>query len=402
MSDFYQSGIVPTLHMLGSPDLESMEKELAAYSRKRPIALILPSLYSDLEGEGIKRIAGELKEVNYVKEIVVTLGPASHSEFENARSFFSGFPQQVTIIWNSGPAVTDIYRLIQDSGLQTGEQGKGRSVWMALGYVLSRQLFHAVALHDCDIINYRRSILARLCYPVINPNLDYDFCKGYYSRVSDRLHGRVTRLLYTPLVRSLEKMLGFIRILRYFDGFRYPLAGEFSMDLNLCKAINIPGDWGLEVGLLAEVYRNTSLRRICQCDIAENYDHKHQELSPEDAARGLNKMCIDICKSLFRILAADAIAFSDGFFKSLVATYISTAQDMLKTYQDDAAVNGLHFDRNAESLAVETFTRGLKKASEIVKEEPGAGPLIANWGRVESALPDILERIALSVEKDNR
>lgn len=401
MSDFYQTGIVPTLHMLGSPELEKMEQELAAYSRKRPIALILPSLYRELEGEAIKLIARELKDINYLKEIVVTLGPASQAEFENAKRFFSELPQKVTVIWNSGPALTDIYSLIRDSGLQTGEPGKGRSVWMAFGYVLSRQVFHAVALHDCDIITYRKSLPARLCYPVINPNLDYDFCKGYYSRISDRLQGRVTRLLYTPLVRSLEKMLGFMRILRYFDGFRYPLAGEFSMDLNLCKAINIPGDWGLEIGILAEVYRNTSLRRICQCDIAENYDHKHQELSPEDSAQGLNKMCIDISKSLFRILAADAISFSEGFFKSLVATYISTAQDMLKTYQDDAAVNGLLFDRNAESLAVETFTSGIKKASEIVKEEPGAGPLIASWGRVESAIPDILERISRAVEKDN-
>ena len=49
---------------------------------------------------------------------------------------------------------------------------------MAYGYILSRQEFQAIALHDCDITTYSREMLARLCYPVVNPSLDYDFCKG--------------------------------------------------------------------------------------------------------------------------------------------------------------------------------------------------------------------------------
>jgi glucosyl-3-phosphoglycerate synthase len=245
-------------------------------------------------------------------------------------------------------------------------------------------------------------MLARLCYPVTSPSLDYDFCKGFYSRVTDRLHGRMTRLLVTPLMRSLQKILGHLPILIFFDSFRYPLAGEFSMDVDLARVNRIPGDWGLEVGVLAEVYRNTSLRRVCQADIAENYEHKHQELSPEDATKGLHKMCVDICKSLFRTLASEGIVFSDGFFKTLVATYTKTAQDMLKRYEDDAAINGLIFDRHAESLAVETFTNGIKKAAEIITEDPLGVPLISSWDRVTSAIPDILVRIREAVEEDNK
>ncbi|MFN3479445.1 MAG: glycosyl transferase [Thermodesulfovibrionales bacterium] len=402
MSDFYQTGVVATFHRLGKVSLEKIEAELSWYANERPIALVLPSLYSELEGEALKGIVRELKEVKYISEIVVTLGPATEEEFKRAKEFFSALPQKVRIIWNTGPLVSEIYKTIEMADLPTGEPGKGRSAWMAYGYILSQQRFQTIALHDCDILTYNRDMLARLCYPVTSPSLDYDFCKGFYSRVTDRLHGRMTRLLVTPLIRSLQKILGYLPILVFFDSFRYPLAGEFSMDVDMARVIRIPGDWGLEVGVLAEVYRNTSLRRVCQVDIAENYEHKHQELSPDDATKGLHKMCVDICKSMFRTLASEGIVFSDGFFKTLVATYTRTAQDMLKRYEDDAAINGLVFDRHAESLAVETFTNGIKKAAEIITEDPLGVPLISSWDRVTSAIPDILMKIREAVEEDNK
>lgn len=402
MADFYQTGVVATFHRLGKLNLEKIEAELSWYANERPTALVLPSLYSELEGDALKGIVRELREVKYVREIVVALGPATEEEFRLTKEFFSVLPQKTSIIWNTGERIDEIFKTIARAELPIGESGKGKSAWMAYGYVLSQLEFHAIALHDCDILTYSRDMLARLCYPVLNPNLNYDFCKGFYSRVSDRLHGRMTRLLVTPLIRSLQKILGYLPILVFFDSFRYPLAGEFSMDVDIARVNRIPGDWGLEVGVLAEVYRNTSLRRVCQVDIAENYEHKHQELSPEDATKGLHKMAVDICKSVFRTLASEGIVFSDGFFKTLVATYVRTAQDMLKRYEDDAAINGLIFDRHAESLAVDTFTKGVKKAAEIITEDPLGVPLISSWDRVTSAIPDILVKIREAVEEDNK
>jgi len=402
MSDFYQTGVVATFHRLGRLNMEKIEAELSWYAQERPIALVLPSLYSELQGDALMGIVKELEGATYVREIVVTLGPATEVEFRHARQFFSGLPQKTSIIWNSGPRLSDLYDTIQSEGLPIGESGKGRSAWMAYGYILSKQEFQAIALHDCDILTYSRDMLARLCYPVVSPSLDYDFCKGFYSRVTDRLHGRATRLLVTPLLRSLQKVIGYHPLLLFFDSFRYPLAGEFSMDVDMARINKIPGDWGLEVGVLAEVYRNTSLRRVCQVDIAENYEHKHQALSEEDATKGLHKMCVDISKSIFRTLASEGIVFSNGFFKTLVATYVRTAQDMLKRYEDDAAINGLYFDRHQESLAVDTFTSGIKKAAEIITEDPLGVPLISSWDRVTSAIPDILMQIRKAVEEDNK
>ena len=402
MSDFYQTGVVATFHRLGSQSNEKIEADLEAFTKHRQLALVLPSLFSEFQRDALKGIVEQLKGARYVNDIVVTLGPCNKDEFRFARKYFSGLPQRVRLIWNDGPRMQRIYRILQDADISYGEPGKGRGTWMAYGYVLSLERIHAISLHDCDIISYDRSLLARLAYPVVSPGLDYNFCKGFYSRVTDRLHGRVTRLLVTPIIRSLERIIGFHPLLVYLDSFRYPLAGEFSMDMSLVRVNRIPGDWGLEVGVLAEVYRNTSVRRVCQIDIAENYEHKHQDLSPEDAGKGLHKMCVDICKTLFRTLGSEGIIFSDGFFKTLLATYVRTAQDMLKRYDDDAAVNGLYFDRHGETLAIETFTNAVRKASEIIMADPLGVPLIASWDRVISAVPDMLPQINAAVEEDNQ
>ncbi|HAR94471.1 MAG TPA: glycosyl transferase [Deltaproteobacteria bacterium] len=402
MSDFYQTGIVTTLHGLNKNNTPIIEKELVGYAEERPIALVLPSLYSELEGKALKHIVQVLQDIPYISEVVVTLGPATLDEFKRAKEFFSALPQKTRVIWNAGPALTEIYRSIEEAELPIGSEGKGRSAWMAYGYILSQPEIDTIVLHDCDIATYDRRLLARLCYPVANPNMDYEFCKGFYSRVTDRLHGRVTRLLVTPIIRALQQLIGGHPLLTFFDSFRYPLAGEFSMDANLARVIQIPGDWGLEVGVLAEVCRNTSVRRVCQVDIAENYEHKHQLLSAEEPDQGLHKMSVDICKSLFRTLASEGVVFSEGFFKTLLATYVRTAQDMLKRYGDDAAINSLLFDRHSESLAVETFTKGIKRAAEAIMDDPLGVPLIAAWHRVVSAIPDIFVAIKTAVEEDNR
>jgi glucosyl-3-phosphoglycerate synthase len=402
VADFHQGGILPTFHKLGKANLEKIEAELSWYSQERPVALVLPSLYSELEGAALSGIINELKNVKYLKFVVVTLGPCSDNEFDRARKFFSVLPQTTKLIWNNGERISKVYRNIESAGLPLGEPGKGLSAWMAYGYILSQRDIKVISLHDCDILTYTRDMLARLCYPITNPSLEYEFCKGYYSRVTDRMHGRVTRLLVTPLLRSMKRIHGHLPLLEFLDSFRYPLAGEFSMDVDLARVNRIPGDWGLEVGVLAEVYRNCSVRRVCQIDIADNYEHKHQALSPDDASKGLLKMCIDISKSIFRTLASEGIVFSDGLFKTLIATYVRTAQDMLKRYEDDASVNGLAFDRHEESLAVETFTEGIRTASEIIMKDPLGVPLIPSWDRVTSALPGILDMIRSAVEEDNK
>lgn len=402
MSDFYQTGVVTTLHQFGKPALERLEAELLNFSKVRPIALVLPALYSEFEGPAMPGIIQELSKVKYLNEIVLTLDQATPKELKRVRELMAPVPAELRIIHNNGKRITEVYETITRNGLDVGQPGKGRSAWLAYGYVLARNKSAVIALHDCDIVTYNRELLARLCYPVVNPNLDYVFCKGYYSRVTNKMNGRVTRLLITPLVRSLQQLVGQRDFLSFLDSFRYPLAGEFSMITDLARVNRIPWDWGLEVGSLAEVYRSYSPRRVCQVDIAATYEHKHQALSAGDASKGLMKMAVDITKSIFRTLASEGIVFSDGLVKSLLVTYLRQAEDTIMKYEADATINGLDFDRHEEAKAVETFTQAIALATQMFLENPLGNTLIPNWNRVVSAIPGIFDMLKAAVDEDTR
>lgn len=405
MSDFHQSGVITSLHRLGAVDLSRLERELVEYADDRPVALVLPSLYAEMRGPALKGIVEELAGVPYLRQCVVSLsGPSTKDEFADMQALFADVDcldgGRPTVIWNDGPRIRGLFDRLREEGLDPGPDGKGRATWMAYGYVLATSVSRVVATHDCDILDYRRELLARLCYPTACPNMSYEFAKGYYSRVTDRLHGRVTRLFMMPLLRSMKSVLGPLPLLEYLESFRYPLAGECSMTTDLVRANRIPADWGLEVGVLAEVFRNSALKRICQVELVENYDHKHQDLSADDSRLGLHRMVRDIAASLIRNLASYGVEFEAGFLNTIISAYVRTAQDAIASYSNDAKLNGLHFDRHAEEVAVETFSAALRAAGLDFVRDPMGAPQIPNWSRVTSAMPEFLGALREAVEAD--
>jgi glucosyl-3-phosphoglycerate synthase len=403
MADFHQSGVVATFHRLGAANMERMTAELTEFNKSRPLALVLPTTPQELDSEAQRKIIDDLKRVPYLNEIVITLGRTDDpAQFERAKKMFAVLPQRHRVIWASGPKLNELYKVLEEADLSAGGDGKGRSAWIAYGYILSRNESRVIGLHDCDIVNYSLELLGRLFYPIASPHIDYAFCKGYYARVTDRMHGRATRLFVTPLVRSLIKLFGHLPFLVYLDSFRYALAGEFSMVSELALINRIPSDWGLEVETLAEVYRNYSLRRICQAELCETYEHKHQPLSAEDPKTGLMKMSIDIAKSIFRNLAIESVVLSDSALRTLVVNYQRTAKDAIKRYGDDSEINGLAFDYHQETVMVEAFTRAIQMAGHEFMDNPLYSPLIPSWNRIISAAPDYLARLRETVEQDNK
>jgi len=365
------------------------------------MALILPSLYSELEGPALPRIVEELKQASYISEIIVGLDQADEKQFEHAKRFFSDLPQNVHILWNDGPWLREVDARLTSQDLAPTQPGKGRNAWYCLGYALALEHCEAIALHDCDILTYDRSLPARLFYPVANPAFSFDFCKGYYSRINgDRLSGRVTRLFVTPLLRALKKVVGHMDYLEFMDSFRYPLSGEFSLSRDFVKILRIPSDWGLEVGVLSEVYRTLSRNNVCQVDIADQYDHKHQELSKEDATQGLMRMSAEIAKSLYRKLATEGVTLSPEDFRSIKAAYYRIALDSTEQYFYDAKINGLEYDRHGEEGSIEVFAQSVMNAGETYLSNPMESPFIPNWNRVHDAFPDICHQLLQAVRAD--
>lgn len=403
MAEFSQPGTITTLHNLGNRPLVEIEQDLIRFSRKKPMTLILPSLFSELEGPALNGIIDILCEVPYINQIIIGLDRADYTQFETAREFFSRLPQDKKILWNDGPRLRELDEKLKPLGLSPQQEGKGRNVWFCLGYVLAAGNARAVATHDCDILTYDRELPARLFYPVANPGFEFVFGKGYYARINGRqLSGRVNRLFVIPLVKTLKKVLGSMEYLEFLESFRYPLSGEFSMRTELIPSIRIPSDWGLEVGMLSEIYRHVAPRHVCQVDIADNYDHKHQEMNLEDRSTGLAKMSHEIAKSIFRKLATEGSFLDASSFRTIKAAYFRNALDMLERFEADAVINGLEFDRHAEEKAVELFSQSLIDAGEVFLSNPMEVPFIPNWNRVFSAIPEFGDLLLEAVELDNQ
>jgi glucosyl-3-phosphoglycerate synthase len=401
VADFFQTGVVTTLHRLGAHKLDRLEREIERFCLAEPIALVLPCLIDELDRPAIGRIVDQLKHVHYLDTTVVSLGRATLDGVARARALFGKLPRRVRVLWLDSPRVQAVLDPVIQAGLVRTQAGKGFACWLAYGLLLAEARCSVFAIHDCDIVTYDRELLARLCYPVVHPSLGFEFAKGFYARVSDRMNGRVTRLFMTPLLRSLQAIVGRQPLLVYLDSFRYALAGEFAMKADLARVNRIPSDWGLEVGILAEVHRNCALRRVCQTELCSNYDHKHQVLSKDDHSAGLMRMCSDIAQALFRTLASEGIVFTEGLFQTLLVQYIRMAEDTISRYHADAAINGLFFDRHAEEGIVAAFAEALRDAIRRYREDPLGAPLIPNWNRIVAAVPDFLEQLLHAVDEDD-
>ena len=403
MGDFFQTSQVTTLHNFRNREYEEIENELQTFSKKRPIGLIIPAHYSELQRSTLTNIINIVKNIPYINEIVIGLDAASKEEYAKAKEYFSVLPQHHRVIWNDGPGMKHLEYLLNDNNIHPGNPGKGKNIWFSFGYMIASGKSEAIALHDTDILTYSNEMLARLIYPVVNPDFNYKYCKGYYYRAdSEKMNGRMVRLLVTPLLRTLKKLLGSLEYLEYLDSFRYILSSEISMRADVLKNIRIPSDWGFELGILAEVHRNNAINRICQVEIADRYDHKHQTESFDNPEKGLSKMSFDISRSIFAKLASDGIVFSEGMFKTLKIAYHRIALDMVEQYNNDAIMNGLHFDRHKEERLIDQLSRNVYQAGIGFLNSTNQTSTMPSWKRVMAAIPDINKILYDIVEEDNK
>ena len=402
MGDFSQNSIVANLHDFSLKSTNEIESELLLFSKERKLELILPCLFSELKGTALPNIVKEISKTKYLNHIIIGLDKADEKDVKFAFSFFRKLKLPFSILWNDGPNLKKLDTELQNKGLAPKEMGKGRNVWYCIGMAIARGEARSIALHDCDIKTYDRRLLAKLFYPVVNPLFNFEFCKGYYPRITNnKMNGRVARLLVYPILIAMERTIGRSEYLDFMKSFKYPLAGEFSFRRNLLPELKIPTDWGIEIGILSEMQRNQASNRICQVDLAETYDHKHQDVSFNNDSAGLSRMSIDIIKTLIRKLATQGFTLNIETFRTLKATYYRTALDMIDIYRSDSIMNGISFDSDKEEKTVEMFALNIMKAGESFFENPMETPFIPTWSRVNSAIPDFLKRFKKTVEKEN-
>jgi len=399
MSDFHQFGPVTALPRLVPRPVEDLESEIGRWVGRYPVALVIPMIPAEMDRPALAGIVGALSQVSYLDTLVVSLNKATSADYARTREFFAGYGGRKVILWNEAPAVQRFIGEIHEAGLDTGVPGKGLACWLATGCVLGERRAEYVAFQDADVVNFHREMLARLVLPAVDPRVDFDFVKGYYARVSDRLYGRLTRLLMAPLLAAFARLIGADPYIVYLSSFRYALSGEFIVKCDLMQRMRLASDWGLEIVTLFEALRHRAPTRICQVELAERYEHKHQELSPGDATKGLHRMANDVIKHLLRTLAANGVRLSGGLMRSLQAAYQREAEDAIADSYAVATLNGLSYDRHEEEKTVATFQVALRSSMQEFIADPLGAPLVPNWVRVWAGVPDTSERLLTAVRE---
>ncbi len=395
----FQQELITTIHDFGG-DIEFLESKLRELQFDCPMSLLIPALFDEFQRPALAKIRDYLHRCDYVKVINIALGAKDKDEYREAVEFFKDLPQDVRVIWTDGPRIRALLESLGSEGLDlTSYQGKGWAVWLGLGIASTDT--SAIALHDADIITFNENIVPRLLYPIAEKDFGIAYNKAYYTRLSledRRMQGRAVRLFVKPILESIRDVVGPHPYLRYLRSYRYPLAGEFAMSSNLALNIRVPSDWGLEVGLLAEVYRNVAPKRISQVDLGF-FDHKHKAVG-NSPTQGLQKMCTEILSSILRNLTeTEQVILTESHKLAVQVKYRRVAQNLIRQYYVDAKCNGIPYNRHMEEISIELFERVIPLAFEKYTKEANQAQL-PDWTRILSVAPYFREQLIAEVQAD--
>jgi glucosyl-3-phosphoglycerate synthase len=363
----YVPSEVTTLHKLTEKNPEcSMED----------VVVVVPMLERDFRLDATEWTFSEIERIGPEKVIV-----ALRCEEQSVRDIYewlNGFNLDVKMLWCNGNRMTETLR---EKGLE-GRNGKGHDIWLALG--LASEYGEFIVCHDVDRKTYVGEDISRLLFPLTEGN---KFVKGYYARIeNDRLYGRLCRLFYAPLVRSLRGLYD-TPILRYLDVFRYGLAGEFGIRSQEVKRIKMERGFGLEVGLLGEAFNFAGFESTAQVDLGI-YEHFHREKS---GPNGLAEMSLEVSGALFGILRREGVKVKYDVARK---AYESMANEFIRQYGLDAKFNGLEYDAQEECAQVEEYRESI--------QAPRGDTRIASWEELGIQMKDIkrasLEDVDLSME----
>jgi glucosyl-3-phosphoglycerate synthase len=386
---------VPTFPRLEAASVVTMEQKITAASRRLPVGVVIPSLYTDLVSPAMAGIIRELSTMNFIRRVYISLDCAGPDEFAEAKSIVAPLGDKAALLWNDSPGVREVAQRIETQ-LPLGPRGKGRAVWLALGYVLGKGEVSVIAFHDADVVTYDREFLIRLIYLVVMQR--YQFAKGFYARHASKLYGRVVRLFYFPFVRTLRDIFGPVEFLEYMADFRYPLSGEFATFVSIAREMRFPSDWGIEVGVLGEIYRLVRVPRVCQVELTARYDHKHQSRG-ENTDQGLLKMASDIARTFFTHMAGQSFVLNDEFYNTLKLTYLTHAREYVDVYENLSKMHGtLTFDLHEELSTVELFATAIEGALQDFRSHSFGSPMIPDWRRVDVAMDGITRSLVEAYE----
>ncbi|MDY6990893.1 MAG: hypothetical protein SWQ30_22860 [Thermodesulfobacteriota bacterium] len=375
MSEYSQKSTrITNIYQL-TDEADVLEK-LTHLSHWRKPVLIIPALateFTEPENRPVfQGILQQLAEATYLSNIILGLDAATEQDVTLLQEIIASIGlDNVLVQWNDGPHFSQLYELLESSGIDLSQRGKGRNVFMSFGVAMALSAT-CVGLLDADVRTFRRPQLDRLFYPVLAFN--YQFAKAYYARSDGkRFFGRVKRLLVDPILIALKRKFTdtgedkMLRIIDFLLLFNYQLSGEVVIDIELLSRMKYSLNWGVEILTLIEAYRKAN--QIAQVEFARGYfDHKHQKISASDGEKGLHKMSTDIISTLLNaLIVEEGLEVSSHFFRDLALTYQSVGEELIKKYAENAKVNGLLYDRDREETFVnDVITDAIMNVGELL------------------------------------
>ncbi len=257
----YHAGEFADLDLL----LESKRKQ------NLTISLALPALdEEETVGQVIKTIKRALMDrVCLVDEMILVDSDSS----DRTREIAAGLDVPVYVH----------QQVLPDLGTRTG---KGEALWKSL-YLTHGDI---IVWIDTDIVNIHPRFVYGLLGPLIlHPEIQ--FVKGFYRRplkVDNKLQagggGRVTELTARPLLNLFFPEL---------SGLVQPLSGEYGGRRSALEQLPFSSGYGVETGLLVDVFEKFGLSAIAQVDLQERIHH-NQPLE------SLGKMSFAIIQTIVR------------------------------------------------------------------------------------------------------
>ena len=335
-------------------------------------AVVVPMTGREHASLAAERVLTALEDVAPGR-VVVALQADADSVGDVDR-WLSTFDLNVETCWCDGPRLAS---LLEAEGLN-GAHGKGRDVWLALGLAAESPY---VAVHDADAKTYSRAHVPRLLFPLEH---GYGFSKGYYARVENRrLYGRLFRLFYTPMVRTLAEVHD-AEILDYLAAFRYALAGEFAATSDVVRSLRVQRGWGLEVGTLGDAFHAVGVDGSAQVDLGI-HEHDHRAVGGPE---GLGTMSEEVSDALFRAVEEGGVSPE---YDTLADRYRETAAEFVRKYATDSAFNGLEYDRGDEHEQVESYADAVAR--------PGEDTRLPAWEDAPVTPDEVRNAIAADIEE---
>ena len=258
-----------TYHAGEFEDLEGLLEHKTRQALR--VSLALPALN---EAETVGRVISTIQKemfarIPLVDEIVLVDSSSTDSTRSIARSL--GIPVHIH------------QEILPAHGARAG---KGEALWKSL-FVTTGDIIIWI---DTDIVNIHPRFVYGLLGPMIT-HPEIQFVKGFYRRplkVNDRLQagggGRVTELTARPLLNLFFPEL---------SGIIQPLSGEYGGRRAALEQLPFSSGYGVEIGLLTDVFERFGLDAIAQVDLQERVHH-NQPLE------SLSKMSFAIIQTVVR------------------------------------------------------------------------------------------------------